>query len=127
MNVRNFFQGRYFTTVDVEGGPLRLTIDRWSLEKLPLGGEKLVIWGKVKGANGVSERGLALNRSNGLELARIFGSDEPDAWVGEEIELFLDSGVQGPAGRRGGVRVRPVGEGGAARYEAARTPPEARP
>lgn len=115
MNVKQFFTGKFFTTADVEAGPLRLTIDRWSLEKLPLGGEKLVIWGKLKGANGLAERGLALNRSNGLELARIFGSDEPDAWVGEEIELFLDAGVQGPAGRRGGVRVRPVGEGSAAR------------
>lgn len=115
MNVRAFFTGRFFTSADVERGPLRLTIDRWSVEKLPLAGEKLVIWGKTKGANGGAERGLALNRSNGLELTRLFGSDDPDAWVGEEIELFLDSTVQGPAGRRGGVRVRPVGEGAPAR------------
>ncbi len=105
MDVRQFLRGKFVTTQDVVGGPMMVRVNRWSVEDLPLGGEKFCIW-FADGAQG-EERALPLNKSTMTYLIEAFGEDA-QAWVGKQLELFLDSTVRGPGGRTGGVRVRAV-------------------
>lgn len=109
MDVRDFFKSRFVTAQDLVDGPLTVAITRWSQERLPLGGERLVVWFR-DGVNGDAERGLALNKTNGRRMAELLGSEDLDDWVGRSVELFRDDSVTGPAGRQGGVRVRAVPE-----------------
>ncbi len=66
--------------------------------------EKLVA--KLKG-----QKAWVLNATCCEILENIFGSEDPDDWVGLRIELFNDKSVRGPNGERGGIRCRPIALG----------------
>jgi hypothetical protein len=108
MKVRDLLKGKFVAAEDLEAGPLEVTIERWSVERLPHG-EKSVVWFR-EGA-GKEERGLVLNKTNLRRLEEILGSDDLDDWRGQRVVLFRDDTVIGPSGRQGGVRCRPVADG----------------
>jgi hypothetical protein len=109
MDVSVFFKSRFVTAQDLIDGPLTVAITRWSQERLPLGGDRLVVWFR-DGSNGGEERGLPLNKTNARRLAELLRSEDLDDWVGRSVQLFRDDSVTGPAGRQGGVRVRSAPE-----------------
>jgi hypothetical protein len=53
-----------------------------------------------------------LNVTNCELLEEITGSENPDDWVDETVELFNDRTVRGPNGEKGGIRVRAAGKKG---------------
>jgi hypothetical protein len=114
-SVGDLFRGRFVTGQDLVEGPMTVELTRWSMEKLPLGGERVVVWFR----DGNDERGLPLNKTNARRLSEIFGSDALEDWKGKRVVLFLDESVQGPAGRQGGVRVRAVADASATRAASA--------
>jgi hypothetical protein len=108
MKVRDLLKGKFVAAEDLEAGPLEVTIERWSVERLPHG-EKSVVW--FREGVGKEERGLVLNKTNLRRLEEILGSDDLDAWRGQRVVLFRDDTVIGPSGRQGGVRCRPAADG----------------
>lgn len=54
------------------------------------------------------ERELALNATNRMRLAAIFGTNECAQWFGRKIALYVEQGVRKPDGSDGpAVRIRP--------------------
>jgi hypothetical protein len=51
-------------------------------------------------------RGLVLNKVNGRECEKLFGSDDSDDWHGKKIELYFDPTVTMMGRTCGGIRVR---------------------
>jgi hypothetical protein len=62
--------------------------------------DKLVLFFK-----GVS-KGLVLNMSNGNTLYEMTGQEDPEEWIGTEVELFVDETVTYAGKRVGGIRLR---------------------
>jgi len=53
-----------------------------------------------------SEKGLIMNMSHGDFLAEATGNDDPEEWIGYEVELFVDDNVTYGGKRIGGIRLR---------------------
>lgn len=54
------------------------------------------------------EKPLVLNKTNGMILAKITGSEEFDDWIGKQVVLFNDESVMFAGEFTGGIRIRPV-------------------
>jgi hypothetical protein len=54
------------------------------------------------------DRGLINNLTNGQVLHGMSGSDDPERWVGQTVEVFVDPNVMFGGERKGGIRLRPV-------------------
>lgn len=72
------------------------------------------------------DKPLVLNQTNGNIMAQIAGSEEFDAWIGKEVEIYFDPTVSFGGQLKGGIRLRPKYVPVAAARPAARTAP-ARP
>jgi phage baseplate assembly protein gpV len=53
-----------------------------------------------------TQKGLVLNMANGDALYDMTGHDDPEEWIGERVELFVDDNVNYAGKRVGGVRLR---------------------
>jgi hypothetical protein len=62
--------------------------------------EKLVLF-----FNG-TRKGLVLNMSQGDVLAELTNSDDPEEWIGQTVELYVDDSVAYAGKKVGGVRLR---------------------
>jgi hypothetical protein len=82
------------------GGGVVLEIAHCAVEQMDDGQKKLGVHFTGE------ERRLICNKTNFQNIAIITGEDDSDNWPGHKIELFNDPMVTGPAGQRGGVRVR---------------------
>jgi hypothetical protein len=54
------------------------------------------------------EKGLVTNMTHGDELKAMTGSDDPEDWVDETVELYHDPSVVYAGKRVGGIRLRPA-------------------
>jgi len=53
-----------------------------------------------------SRKGLVLNMACGDALYDITGHEDPEEWIGQQVELFVDDNVNYAGKRIGGVRLR---------------------
>lgn len=53
-----------------------------------------------------THKGLVLNMANGDALYDMTGHEDPEEWIGERVELFVDDKVAYAGKRVGGVRLR---------------------
>ena len=53
-----------------------------------------------------TKKGLVLNMANGDTLFDMTGNDDPEEWIGQRVELYVDDNVKYAGKRVGGVRVR---------------------
>lgn len=95
----NYFSNGFLKAADVPATGKQVEIVATAVGEVS-GDQKLI-------AQLDGEKSWVLNRTNCERLEKIFGSDEPDAWVGK-VELYNDRSVRGPNGERGGIRVRPA-------------------
>jgi hypothetical protein len=58
-----------------------------------------------------TKKGLVLNMSNGDTLCNITGADDPEEWIGERVELYVDDNVTYAGKKVGGVRLRKPKDG----------------
>jgi hypothetical protein len=53
-----------------------------------------------------TQKGLVLNMANGDALYDMTGQEDPEEWIGQRVELFVDDNVAYAGKRVGGVRLR---------------------
>jgi hypothetical protein len=53
-----------------------------------------------------NQKGLVLNMSNGDTLYNMTGQEDPEEWIGQSVELYVDETVNYAGKRVGGVRLR---------------------
>jgi hypothetical protein len=53
-----------------------------------------------------NSKGLVLNMSNGNTLFDMTGQEDPEEWLGTQVELYVDDSVNYAGKRVGGVRLR---------------------
>jgi hypothetical protein len=53
-----------------------------------------------------SKKGLVLNIANGDVLFDLTGHDDPEEWIGTQVQLYVDEDVAYAGKRVGGVRLR---------------------
>lgn len=101
--------GSYLKSEDLQGRPVRVTIDHVSVETIKNqdGGEderKLVAHFYK------TDKAMILNRTNADALNHIFGTDDYDYWKGQ-VELFVDPNVRFGNKTVSGLRIREAGKG----------------
>lgn len=87
MKLSQMFPRRFATGEDLQGKAVTLTIDRVSGEKMrPQAGapevEKWVLYFVE------TKKGVVLNRTLALQVARCLGSEETEDWKGQRITLY---------------------------------------
>lgn len=80
MNINEAFPSNYIKALDLKGGVARVKIQNVVYETVG-SDQKLVMYFENK------EKGLILNKTNGMAIAAEFGP-ETDGWIGATIELF---------------------------------------
>jgi hypothetical protein len=53
-----------------------------------------------------TQKGLVLNMANGDALYDMTGHEDPEEWIGQRVELYVDDKVAYAGKRVGGVRLR---------------------
>jgi hypothetical protein len=53
-----------------------------------------------------TQKGLVLNMANGDALYDMTAHDDPEEWIGQRVELYVDDNVNYAGKRVGGVRLR---------------------
>ena len=53
-----------------------------------------------------TKKGLVLNMANGDALYDMTGHEDPEEWIGQRVELYVDENVAYAGKRIGGVRLR---------------------
>jgi hypothetical protein len=53
-----------------------------------------------------TKKGLVLNMANGDALYDMTGHDDPEEWIGQRVELYVDEQVAYAGKKVGGVRLR---------------------
>ena len=103
MHISKMKQSRFLKTADVDDDVL-VTIDRVELEKIDHDSdeEKYVLYMQE------FDKGLVLNWTNIQLLAKATGSEDTDAWAGNQVILFHDETVMFRGNVVGGIRVRTV-------------------
>lgn len=102
-NVNDLKNSKFLAKEDVEPDAL-VTIKNYeemdvSLEKEPTK-MKWVLYFKEL------DKPMVLNKTNGMLLAAITGSEEFDDWIGKQIILFNDKSVMFAGEFTGGIRIR---------------------
>jgi hypothetical protein len=82
MNINDAFPSSYIKAADLQGRPVRVTVESCQLEDLD-GEQKPVLRFRGK------QKGMVLNRVNAGTLSAALG-DETAAWTGREIEIYPD-------------------------------------
>jgi len=102
-----YSDGQYLKKEDVDP-PQVLTITDVKEQTVTTPGkepkEKLVLF-----FNG-TKKGLVLNMSQGDALYDMTGHEDPEEWIGQRVELFVDENVNYAGKKVGGVRLRKPGE-----------------
>lgn len=80
MKISDLFPSRYLRATDLGTKEHRVTIGVVRLEEMA-GKRKPVVY--FEGA----KKGLVLNRTNALAIARLYG-DDTDAWPGKKVVLY---------------------------------------
>ena len=102
MNIESAFPSKFLKAVDLNEGPLDMTIR--SVEYEPVGRERLmkpVVYFKDE------EKGFILNKTNAKEIVKITGSKDTHSWIDQVISLFATS-VEFGGDTVEAIRVRPV-------------------
>jgi hypothetical protein len=89
-NLNDLFPSRYLKAADLKGSSPTVTVAGVMLEVMGRAREKkpvVYFVGKSKG--------LLLNKTNALELARLAGSDNTDQWVGVRVRLVATTDTFG--------------------------------
>ena len=81
MNINTAFPSKFVRVADLQNRRVTVTIERVTMEDMGDGDSKPVIY--FIG----SQKGLAANKTNAMEIAMAFG-EETDHWAGKQIELF---------------------------------------
>lgn len=100
MNLSDFDQSKYLAGRDLPEGGLVATIAGFEIVDLKDGSKKPA----VKFLQGVKP--LLLNKTNRGRLAKIFGTDDTQAMVGQRIAVYYDPDVSFGGETVGGLRVR---------------------
>ncbi len=79
-NINDAFPSNYLKSADLKGRVAKLKIDRVVFEQIGTD-NKLIMYFQGK------DKGMVLNKTNGLTIAGVFG-DDYDSWTGAEIEIF---------------------------------------
>ncbi len=105
-SISELFPSRFLKAADLKGRTVKVKIKKVEVEEIGQDkDEKPVIY-----FDGV-ERGLVLNKTNGVAIAEIHG-DATDGWTGKEIEIFsMMVPYQGQ--NVAAIRIRAVTEPGA--------------
>ncbi len=80
MNINNAFPSDYLKASDLQGRKIKVVIDRVEMKKLG-DDTKPVVYFQGK------EKGMALNRTNGMTIAAVYGP-ETAGWTGKPIYLY---------------------------------------
>ena len=112
-NVNDLKTSRFLTKNDVEA-PVLVTIKSWEKMNVAQGNQKEDI--KYCLVFRELEKPLVLNKTNGLRIADIAGSEDFDKWPGTQIVLFNDPNVEFGGKLTGGIRIR-ASKGGNANSE----------
>jgi hypothetical protein len=99
MHVDQLFPSRFLRCADLNGQPLRVTIE--TLKKEDIGGESKVVLTFTNGT-----KALILNKTNGKAIAKALGS-ETSAWRGRDITL-VPASVDFRGDIVDAIRVRPA-------------------
>lgn len=81
MNINEAFPSKYIRAMDLKGRVANVKIRDVVYEEVGSGDSKPVIYFEGK------EKGLILNKTNGMSIAAEYGP-ETDGWIGATIELF---------------------------------------
>lgn len=103
MNVAQLKQSRYLTRADVGTGVLVTISDVTQENVAKEGAPEELRW--IVHFNEL-EKGLVLNNTNGMVMAKLFNSDESDDWRGHKVVLYDDPNVSFGGKLVGGIRVR---------------------
>ena len=80
VNINEAFPSNYIKAIDLSGQVVRVRIASAGYEEIG-SDRKLILHFENK------EKGLVLNKTNGMAIASAFGP-ETDGWIGADIELF---------------------------------------
>lgn len=80
MNINEAFPSNYLKASDLKGQDVRVTIDRITMEDIG-GDHKPIVYFQGK------EKGLVLNKTNGMNIAAMYGP-ETDGWAGNPVILY---------------------------------------
>ena len=103
--VDDLSNSKYIGKADVNNGPVKATIKRWSKEEVGQNNElQFVIHfeGNVKP--------LILKPTNGDRIKAAVGTGDLDKWPGKQITLYLEPNVEFQGKMVGGVRVAVPGQ-----------------
>ncbi len=107
MNINQMYPSKYVKSSDFTAGPALVKIDKVEMETLGQGRDaehKPVVYFSASSLPDILEKGLALNKTNANEIARLYGSETSD-WRGKEIVLF-ETEVEFKGERTMATRVR---------------------
>lgn len=83
MNLNDLFPGKFLKAHDLQGREPVVTIARVELEPMGRTRElKGVVYFKGK------TKGLKLNKTNAQTIGQLTGSQNTDAWVGRQVQLY---------------------------------------
>ncbi len=80
MNINEAFPSKYLKATDLKGRKIKVTIDQVTTEKMG-DDTKPVLYFEGK------EKGMVLNRTNGMLIASYFGPETAE-WKGRQITLY---------------------------------------
>lgn len=80
MNINDAFPSTYLKTADLQGKTVSVTISDCKMEQLGEEFKPVLFFAGT-------DKGMVLNKTNGMALSAAFGADTTD-WVGKKIELF---------------------------------------
>jgi len=106
--VDDLSQSNFITQKDVEP-PIFVTISKWDKQNVAKEGAEpeyryCLHFHQI-------DKPMTLNKTNGLIIAEIVGSDEFDDWIGKSIVLYRDANIMFAGQRKGGIRVRKPKDG----------------
>jgi hypothetical protein len=101
MHIDQLFPSRFLRCADLNGQPMRVTIE--ALKREDIGGETKVVLSFTNGT-----KALVLNKTNGKAVARALG-DETSAWRGKAVVL-VPAQVDFKGALVDAIRVRPASE-----------------
>lgn len=101
----DFMKSEHMLGANGEYSTMRLTINGARMHEWDDGKKQIVISFKE------DDRSLGLNVTNAETLKSLFHSDDSDAWMGKQVELYVDKNVMFGGKKIPAIRIREVGGG----------------
>jgi len=105
MKIGQMFESKYLKKEDVGNGltlTIRdVTVEDVSMEDQPQDNKPVMYFHEMK-------KGMVINKTNANLVIHYLGTDDTNAWLGQQIVLFDDPTVQFKGEMTGGIRIRPV-------------------